>query len=103
MHKPGPYIIVIDALDECENDSNVQTIMRLLAEAQLLLDRVRLRVFLTSRPEVPIRDEFGQVIEVGHKQFMLHDISPLIINQDIRLFLEAELQFIRQRVLSRTD
>ncbi|KAF1972600.1 hypothetical protein BU23DRAFT_154871 [Bimuria novae-zelandiae CBS 107.79] len=40
LHEPGPYIIVIDALDECDNDDNVQIIVRLLAEARWL-DRVR--------------------------------------------------------------
>jgi hypothetical protein len=83
LHEPGPYIIVIDALDKCENDGDVQIIVRLL--------RVCLRVFLTSRPEVPIRDVFGQVTNAGHKNFVLHDILPLIVNQDIRLFLETEL------------
>jgi hypothetical protein len=80
-----------------------QIIVRLLAEAQLLLDRVCLRVFLTSRPEVPNRDVFGQVTDARHKNFMLHDILPLIIDQDIQLFLKTELQFIGRRFLSHAD
>jgi archaellum biogenesis ATPase FlaH len=47
------YVLVIDALDECESDNNVQIILKFLAEARSL-ETVRLRVFLTSRPEVPI-------------------------------------------------
>ncbi|KAK7191834.1 vegetative incompatibility protein HET-E-1 [Paraphaeosphaeria sporulosa] len=93
LHKPGPFVIVIDALDECDNDNDVQIIVRLLAEARWL-DRVRVRVFLTSRPEVPIRDVFGQIKDTEYRDFVLHDISPSIVNQDIRLFLEMELQSI---------
>jgi hypothetical protein len=69
----------------------------------LLLDRVCLRMFLTGRPEVPNRDVFGQVKDSGHKNFMLHDILPLIIDQDRLLFLKTELQFIGRRFLSHAD
>jgi hypothetical protein len=99
LHEPGPFIIVIDALDECDNDDDVQIIVQLLAEAQSL-EKVRLRVFLTSRPEVPIRDVFGQITDAEHRDFVLHDISPSVVDQDIRLFLETELQPVGQRWLS---
>jgi hypothetical protein len=99
LHEPGPFIIVIDALDECDNDDDVQIIVRLLAEAQSL-DKIRLRVFLTSRPEVPIRDVLGQITDAEHRDFVLHDISPSIVDQDIRVFLETELQPVGQRWLS---
>jgi hypothetical protein len=59
-------------------------------------------VFLTSRPEVPIRDVFGQITDAEHRDFVLHDISPSIVDQDIRLFLETELQPVGQRWLSCT-
>jgi hypothetical protein len=48
------YVVVIDALDECEGDKYVRTIIQLLAEARSL-KKVRLRALITSRPEVPIR------------------------------------------------
>ncbi|KAF1978848.1 hypothetical protein BU23DRAFT_189014 [Bimuria novae-zelandiae CBS 107.79] len=100
LHHPGSFIMVIDALDECDNDDNVKIIVRLLAEAQSL-QRVRLRIFLTSRPEVPIRDVFRQITDTEHRDFVLHDISPSIVDQDIQLFLETELQSVGQRWLSR--
>lgn len=92
--------MVVDALDECDDDDDVQIIIRLLAEARSL-DRVRLRVFLTSRPEVPIRHVFGQITDAEHKGFVLHDISPSIVDQDIKRFLENELQCVGQRWYSR--
>jgi hypothetical protein len=91
-HKAS-YVLVIDALDECDNDNNIRTIIHLLAEAQSLT-MVRLRVFLTSRPEVPIRHGFVQMPDEGHQDFILHSISPSIINHDIRIFLDHTFRLI---------
>jgi hypothetical protein len=96
LHEPMPFVIVIDALDECDNDDDVQIIVQLLAKARSLRI-VRLRVFLTSRPEVPIRDVFGQITDANHRDFVLHDILPSVINQDIRLFLETDLQSVARK------
>jgi hypothetical protein len=90
------YIVVIDALDECDTDDDIQTILRLFTEAQLL-KTVRLRVLLTSRPEVPIRLGFGQVPEAEHQDFILHNISPSIVDQDITIYMEHNLRLIRQK------
>jgi hypothetical protein len=54
------YVLIIDALDECDN---VRIILQLLAEARSL-QGVRLRVSLTSRPEIPIRYGFNQIPDV---------------------------------------
>jgi len=92
---PLPYIVVIDALDECDNDDNIRLILRLLAEARSL-KRVRLRVFLTSRPEVPIRFGFYQLPENERYDIVLHNISPSIVDHDILIFLEYNLRLIRE-------
>jgi hypothetical protein len=89
------YIIVVDALDECDNDSNIRIIVQLLAEARSLT-KVRLRVLLTSRPEVPIRHGFHQVPEAEHQDVVLHNIWRSIVDRDIALFLEHNLQLIAQ-------
>ena len=54
LHESESYVIVVDALDECDSDSNIRIIVQLLAKVRLSLTSVQLRVFLTSRPEVPI-------------------------------------------------
>ncbi|KAJ6200025.1 hypothetical protein J3E72DRAFT_161419, partial [Bipolaris maydis] len=69
--------------------------LRYLAEARSLT-KVRLRVLLTSRPEVPIRHGFRQVPEAEHQDVVLHNISRSIIDRDIALFLEHNLQLIAQ-------
>jgi len=92
---PSSYLLVIDALDECDNEGHVRTILRLLAEARLLTT-VRLRIFLTSRPEVPVRHGMRAIPQAEHQDFVLHDIQPAIINHDISLFLEHHLGIIGQ-------
>ena len=90
---PQIFILVIDALDECEDD--VRLILRLVAEAKAL-KRVKLRVFITSRPETPIRFGFRKMPEDAHQDFTLHNIDPAITQQDIYLFLSYELDDIRK-------
>jgi hypothetical protein len=93
------YVLVIDALDECEGENNIQKILGLLAEARSL-KKVRLRVLITSRPEVPIRYSFRQIPETGCRDFILHDIDAAIVDHDISIFLEYELRSIgREQIL----
>ena len=89
------YVIVVDALDECDDDINIQIVLQLLAEARSL-KKVRLRAFLTSRPEIPIRYGFYQITDVGHQDFVLHNISSSIIDHDISIFLEYNFRLIGQ-------
>jgi hypothetical protein len=88
-------IVVIDALDECDNDVDIRIILQLLAEARSL-ETVRLRVLLASRPEIPIRYGFYQIPEANHHDFVLHNISPSIVNHDITIYLKYNLGLIRQ-------
>jgi hypothetical protein len=92
---PSRYILVIDALDECEDENNIQIILQLLAESQWL-EGIKLRVFLTSRPEVPIRNGFVQMPDAEHQDFVLHNISSSVIDHDIRIFLEHNLKLVAQ-------
>ena len=89
------YVLVVDALDECEGDNDVRRILELLAEARTL-KTVQLRVFLTSRPEIPIRHSIYRIPQADHQDFILQNIPPAIINHDISLFLEYSLGTIRQ-------
>jgi len=86
------YILVIDALDECE-ENDVRIILQLLAEARSL-GTVQLRVFLTSRPEVPIRNGFNRMPDTEYQDFELHMIPPSIVDHDISIFLWHELDRI---------
>ncbi|KAF1816372.1 hypothetical protein P152DRAFT_454640 [Eremomyces bilateralis CBS 781.70] len=87
------YILVVDALDECENENDIQTILQLLAETRSL-ETVQLRVFLTSRREIPIRNSFVQIPDDVYQDAILHEISSSIVDHDIRIFLRHELEQI---------
>jgi hypothetical protein len=96
------YALIIDALDECEDQNDIQIILQLLAEVRSL-KVVQLRVLLTSRPEVPIRYGFDQIHKDEHQDFVLHGIEPLIVDRDISNFLKAKLGLIRQKSQFQAD
>ncbi|KAJ5768761.1 NACHT and WD40 domain protein [Penicillium odoratum] len=86
-------VIVIDALDECDQDDDIQVLLQLLPKLQ---QAVSLRVFLTSRPELPIRLGFSEMSEQAHQDFALHQIPKEMITHDISLFLNHRLVKIRK-------
>lgn len=92
---PFSCVLVVDALDECDDDNNIRIIVQLLAEARSL-ETVRLRVFLTSRPEIPIRYGIRQIPDAEHQDFVLHNVSPSVVDHDISIFLQYNLQLIGQ-------
>ncbi|KAF8537845.1 putative WD-repeat protein [Trichophaea hybrida] len=89
-------VLVIDALDECENYNDTSVILRLLAEAKSL-NSVRLQVFITSRPEMTIRLSFRDMPGTAHHDLVLHYISQSIIRQDISTLFHYELENIRRK------
>ena len=58
---------------------------------------VSLRVFVTSRPELPIRLGFKQMSDGTYRDLILHEVPRNTIERDIRLFLEYELAKIREQ------
>lgn len=91
LHQLQIFGLVIDALDECEGEEDIRLILRLLAQAETL-ESVQLRVFVTSRPETPIRLGFYNIPEGSHQDCILHNISPSIVDHDISIFYRHELQ-----------
>ena len=89
-------MFVIDALNECEDNRDVQLILRILSEAKNL-DHVHFRVFLTSRQGLSMRDG---ILETVYQSFILHEIEQHIVQQDLRIFFEYELNNIRKKTSS---
>jgi len=96
------FILVLDALDECEDGNDIRMIVQLLAEVRSL-GASTLRVFLTSRPEIPIRYGINQLPEAEHHDFILHDISPSLVDRDIEIFLEQNFRTIREERVFAAD
>jgi hypothetical protein len=94
-------VIVIDALDECDNEDAVNIIIRLLASSKQL-SNLALRIFITSRPEVFIRSGFQDIPQAERSGIVLQDVPRVEIERDLRYFFENELRAIReQRELGR--
>ncbi|PGH33420.1 hypothetical protein GX50_03809 [[Emmonsia] crescens] len=87
-----PLTIVVDALDECVGHNDVRLIVQLFSEARSL--KIPLRVLMTSRPEVSVRHGFHQ-IPAEHRNLILHNIMPSIVDNDITIFLEYTLGNVR--------
>ncbi|KAE8310967.1 WD domain protein [Aspergillus transmontanensis] len=86
-------VIVVDALDECDHDNDIEVILRLLPRVQEV-NSLCLRFFITSRPELPIRLGFKTI---NHRDLILHEVPKPIIERDISMFLEDKLISIRHK------
>jgi hypothetical protein len=99
---PFVLILVIDALDECEGDEALSMILQLLPEVKDL-ENIRLRIFITSRPETSICLGFRKIPEIAHHDLMLHSIPQEVIEHDISLYLRHELFKIGRKHLLEED
>jgi hypothetical protein len=87
----SPILVVLDALDECEENDSVVQIIQLFING-LHGRSVPLRVFVTSRPEYHLRSLFLRP-EVSPETcpFVLHEIDRSEVRQDIMRYVEHEL------------
>ncbi|KKZ60779.1 hypothetical protein EMCG_04548 [[Emmonsia] crescens] len=92
--QPQTAVIVIDALDECEHDQDVRNIIRLLPLLQKI-KAVHLRIFLTSRPELPISLGFSEITDHEYQDLALHEIPEEVTEHDIHLFLQYQFAKIK--------
>jgi hypothetical protein len=89
---PSSVVMVIDALDECDQEADIRSLIRIFSQAKVV--RPQLRVFLTSRPELPIRLGFSEV-RGSYQDLVLHEIPAQIVEHDIVVFLNDEFKKIR--------
>ncbi|KAI1009512.1 hypothetical protein LB504_003127 [Fusarium proliferatum] len=92
-HCETPIAIVVDALDECESDADIYQTINLFSGTRDLR-HPRPRIFVTSRPDLPIRLGFKDV-EGTYQDLILHEIPPQVIENDIAIFLQHETELIR--------
>ncbi|KAJ6070722.1 hypothetical protein N7467_012041 [Penicillium canescens] len=93
--QPRTAVIVIDALDECEHEQDIRNIIRLLPRLQKV-KAVCLRIFLTSRPELPIRLGFSDIADRDYQDLALHEIPEEVTKNDITLFLQDRFTKIKR-------
>lgn len=83
-------VVVIDALDECESENDIRAILQLIPQLREP-KAVQIRVFLTSRPELPIRLGFSKMANQDYKNLILHELPEDVTAHDILLFLKHRL------------
>ena len=89
-------VIVIDALDECKDQDPESAILIVLGQSVSKVPGVKF--FVTSRPESHITTGFrGTMLRDLTDVFILHDIEPYTVNNDIRHFFKHELSKLAQR------
>jgi len=89
-------VIVIDALDECKDEEPDSAILSVLGRFVSELPGVKF--FVTGRPEPRIREGFRLPLLVEATDvFVLHNVEPSLVNNDIQLFLEQSFLDIAHR------
>jgi hypothetical protein len=88
-------VVVIDALDECDEDQDVQTIIQLLSQTKDFRS-VSLRVLVTSRPEQSIRLAFRQLLSSTYRELTLHEVAEATVEHDLFIFFRHELEKVRE-------
>nr|POF13670.1 vegetative incompatibility protein het-e-1 [Quercus suber] len=88
-------VVVIDALDECDHDTDIRMFLRLLTQVRAK-SALQLCIFLTSRPELPIRLGFRQLDGSLHQDIVLEQVQKATIQSDIRAYFDDEFMKIRE-------
>jgi NACHT domain len=88
-------VIVVDALDECEREGDIRIILRLLSQASKTAP-ISLRIFVTSRPELPVRLGFDSIRKTGdvYQDLILQELPRPTIERDIATYLDAAFSAI---------
>ncbi|CAE6456641.1 unnamed protein product, partial [Rhizoctonia solani] len=87
---PEDLVVVIDALDECDDRNGVELVLDMLFRHA---PDVPLKFLITSRPEPEI---YSKMLAHTHSREVLHlhDIEKSLVRADIELYLREELDFM---------
>ncbi|KEP49126.1 putative vegetative incompatibility protein HET-E-1 [Rhizoctonia solani 123E] len=88
---PNNLVVVIDALDECDDSYVVELFLGLLFRSIVDLP---IKFFITSRPEPIIQHRMMSESERSRSILYLQEIEPLIVQADIELYLKKELAHV---------
>ena len=89
-------VIVIDALDECKDEEPSSAILSVLGRFVEEISEVKF--FITGRPEPRIKTGFRlPLLADSTDVFVLHEVPPSLIENDIRIFLNHELLQLAKR------
>ena len=83
-------LIIIDALDECQDDQPASALLSVLSR---YVDKIpHVKFFITGRPETRIQDGFRlESLQPQTDVLKLHEVEPCSVDSDIKLFLKVQL------------
>ena len=84
---PDNVVVVIDALDECDDGQAFRLFLEMLLR---LTPELPFKFFLTSRPEHVIRDKM-RALQYSSSVLHLHDIEDSVVEADIKKYLTDSL------------
>ena len=79
-------VIVLDALDECSDQSLVTELLSVILKHSKSLP---VKFFITSRPEIRLKESFAK--SCTHSNFILHEVEKEIVKADIELYIQRWL------------
>ncbi|KAK5994173.1 Vegetative incompatibility HET-E-1-like protein [Cladobotryum mycophilum] len=94
---PSPLLIIVDALDECDNERDMAMLIECFASAIGAVKNIPLRIFVTSRPDRPVNLGFGSISINAHQDFVLHGIEQSIVDGDLKIYYHHRLTQISER------
>ncbi|KAJ2927667.1 hypothetical protein H1R20_g9431, partial [Candolleomyces eurysporus] len=83
------FVLAVDALDECKDQDAVRLFIAAIVSQK---PTIALKFFLTSRPEISLRESFE--LSRHHGWLRLHDIEADIVRADILLYLNDRFRSI---------
>ncbi|CEL61441.1 Vegetative incompatibility protein HET-E-1 OS=Podospora anserina GN=HET-E1 PE=4 SV=1 [Rhizoctonia solani AG-1 IB] len=91
---PADFIVVIDALDECENDNAVGQVLDVLLSTSST-HSLPIRYLISSRPEGEITQKMAKRLDGQDESLLvLHDLESTAVKEDIEAYMRAELKDI---------
>lgn len=96
---PPVIVVVLDALDECEDQVSAAKIIELLPSIETVSSTC-FKVLVASRPECHLRTSFAQLECKYHEILLyeaLHEVAEDDIRNDISVFLVSQLGQIRDK------
>ncbi|KAG8723843.1 hypothetical protein FRC09_001545 [Ceratobasidium sp. 395] len=86
---PANVVVVIDALDECDDQGGVAKVITTLLSH---VAELPVKFFITSRPEPKIVDQMRKKEAEGvRRELRLHDLESTVVRQDVATYLTAKL------------
>ncbi|KAL7909284.1 hypothetical protein GGI35DRAFT_376166 [Trichoderma velutinum] len=91
-----PLLVIVDALDECDDEKDIGMLIECFASTIANVKKIPIRIFITSRPELPIHLKLNRVSINLHQHFTLHSIEQAIVDGDLRIYYQHHLSQLSQ-------